>query len=68
MLDEIARITRGRNASIHDVSEIIKEVAELPEPDPTIDRVLIWSHPLWGGAIVLLLALFWTGRKMVGVV
>ena len=68
VLDEIARITRGRNASIHDVNEIMKEVADLPEPEPVIRRVRIWSHPLWGGAIVLLLGLFWTGRKMIGVV
>ncbi|MFK7820918.1 MAG: hypothetical protein AB8G99_19545 [Planctomycetaceae bacterium] len=68
VLDEIARITRGRNASIHDVNDIMKEVAELPEPEPIVSRVRIWSHPLWGGAIVLLLGIFWTGRKLVGVV
>ena len=68
VLDEIARITRGRMASVHDVKDIMQEVADLPEPDPVVRRVRIWSHPAWGGVIVLLLGVFWTGRKLVGVV
>lgn len=68
VMDDIARITRGKMASVHDVSEILDVVAKLPEPDPVVHRVQLWSHPLWGGLIVLLLGVFWTGRKLIGVV
>ncbi len=68
VLEEIARMTRGRSASIADVNEILQEVADLPEPEPVIHRVRIWSDWRWGLLIVAMLGVFWTGRKLIGVV
>jgi len=28
----------------------------------------LWCHPLWGGLILTLLAVYWAGRKLVGLV
>ena len=51
-----------------DVSGVLTEIAGLPQSEPMIRRLRIWCHPLWAALIVLLLGLFWTGRKMAGVV
>jgi hypothetical protein len=66
VLREIASLTRGQVMSLVDLDAIVKTVAALPEPEPEVRRVLLWSHPLWGGLLLLLLTLFWVGRKMIG--
>lgn len=68
VLEEIATITRGKMTRHGDVRGLLTEIAELPQPEPMIRRLRIWCHPLWAALIVLLLGLFWTGRKMAGVV
>lgn len=68
VLEEISAITRGRLVAAGDLSGIQKEIAQLPDPDPIVRRLRIWCHPLWGGLIVLLLGVFWIGRKLVGVI
>ena len=66
VLDEIARITESRLVPVSEIRSLLDELATLPDPPPTLHRVRIWSHPLWAGLLILLLGLFWTGRKMVG--
>ena len=68
VLEELARVTRGKVLDAGDLAQIIKEVSELPEPPSKIRRVQLWSHPLVAGTLVLLLGLFWVGRKMVGLI
>lgn len=66
VLKEIAEVTRGQLTTIDQVQDVVQQIADLPEPDPIVTPVRIWSHPLWGGAIILLLGVFWTGRKFAG--
>ncbi len=66
ILKEVAEVTRGELTSIDKMQELVDRIAALPEPEPVIRRFRIWSHPLWGGAIILLLGIFWTGRKFAG--
>lgn len=68
VLEEIARITRGELLATVDPAEIRERVAALPEPAPIERRLRLWAHPAWAGAILLLLSLFWIGRKMAGAV
>ncbi len=68
VLDEIAKITLGRLAPVSDARDILGYLAALPEPEPTVHRVRIWAHPLWAAALILLLGVFWTARKMIGAV
>ena len=68
VLEEVAQVTNGRLLSPGEVSTIIKEIYDMPEQDPLERRLQIWAHPLWGGFIVLLLGIFWTGRKMTGTI
>jgi hypothetical protein len=48
------------------VQQLVQRLAAMPEPAPVIVPLRIWSHPLWGGLIIVLLAVFWTGRKFAG--
>jgi hypothetical protein len=68
VLDEIATITGGKVVSASEVGSLLDTLATLPEPAPTVHRTRIWSHPFWGGFLILLLGVFWVGRKMVGAV
>ena len=66
VLKEVAEVTRGELTSIDKIQELVDQIAALPEPEPVITPFRIWSNPLWGGAIILLLGVFWTGRKFAG--
>ncbi len=66
VLREVAEISRGRMMAADDVSRLVDQIAALPEAEPVIQRVRIWSHPLWGTLLVLMLGAFWTGRKLAG--
>jgi len=68
VLDEIARLTRGEFLTTIDPAAIRDRIAALPEPEPIERRLRLWAHPFWIGAIVLLLTIFWIGRKMAGAV
>ena len=68
VLDEIAKITEGELVPVSEVHSLLDSLAILPEPEPIVHRIRIWSHPLWAGFLILLLGLFWIGRKMTGAV
>ncbi len=68
VLEEIARVTRGQSVEASKISEIVRMLAELPLPPPSVRRLQIWSHPLVCGLVVVLLAAFWIGRKVVGLI
>jgi hypothetical protein len=66
VLKEIAQVTRGELTTVSEIQSLVDRIAALPEPDPIIRRFRLWSHPAWGGLIVVLLGAFWTGRKLAG--
>lgn len=70
VLDEIARVTKGTsiNATAAEVNQILNSLAELPLPPPSVRRLQIWSHPLAGGFVILLLGAFWIWRKAIGLI
>ena len=68
VLAEIASITGGESAGTDYLDELIKKISVLPEPKPAEIRTRLWSNPWWGGAILLLLVVYWTGRKLAGLV
>jgi hypothetical protein len=65
---EIAAITHGAAFTVDDFGHAISQISLLPEPQPVEKRLRLWSDPLWGGAILLLLTLYWIGRKWMGMV
>ena len=68
VLAEIASITQGESANTDNLDEIIQKISVLPEPQPAELRTRLWSNSWWGGTILLFLVIYWTGRKLAGLI
>ena len=68
VLDEIAEITKGKLVPVSEVQSLLDHLATLPEPESTIHRIRLWSHPILSGILIVLMGVFWVGRKMIGAV
>jgi hypothetical protein len=66
VLDEMARVSRGRVIQPAQLGELIREISALPEPRPLETRIPLWSHWATIAGLVGLLGTFWTGRKLSG--
>ncbi|MEX1113789.1 MAG: hypothetical protein WEB53_00970 [Akkermansiaceae bacterium] len=66
VLEEMAKVSRGRVIQPAQLADLIREITALPEPRPLENRIPLWSH--WGtvAALVTLLGIFWLGRKLNG--
>ena len=45
VLEEIARVTRGKVIRTDRLDEVVASLAALPEPPPSVRRVQLWCHP-----------------------
>jgi hypothetical protein len=68
VLEELARVTRGKVVGADDPEEAVRSLAELPDPPPSLRRVPLWSHPATMAGLVTLLGVFWVGRKLIGLI
>jgi len=66
VLEEMARITRGRMIAPEELPDLVREIRALPEPRPIEQRLSLASHWLTVTIVVLLLSIFWIGRKLNG--
>jgi hypothetical protein len=66
VLEEMAKVSKGRVIQPDQLADLIREISALPEPRPLENRIPLWSH--WGTvtALVILLGIFWIGRKLNG--
>ena len=68
VLEEIARVTHGKMLAPGKLDQLVQALASLPDSPPSVRRVQLWSHPVLAGTLVLLLGVFWVGRKTVGLI
>lgn len=68
MLRELADLTRGARVTTGSLDELVKKISALPETEPVERRLRLWSNPWWGGLILLLLGIYWTVRKVAGMI
>jgi hypothetical protein len=68
VLEEIARVTRGKAIGPDKLDEAVRSLAELPDPAPSVRRVQLWSHPFVAAVMVTLMGVFWVGRKVIGLI
>jgi hypothetical protein len=68
VLDELARVTGGKVIEPSKLDQVVRTLAELPDPAPSVRRIPLWSHPVVGASIITLLGVFWVGRKVIGLV
>jgi threonine/homoserine/homoserine lactone efflux protein len=66
VLHEIARFTKGAVWDVNDPASVVAAISAMPEPVPQERRLPLWSHPAWAGVLVLLMGIFWVGRKAAG--
>ncbi len=65
-MQEISDITRGKMVNSTQLKQIFKAITQLPQPEPRLRRIRLWANPIWGGLLIGLLGIFWTGRKYIG--
>lgn len=68
VLKEISVLSGGELIAGDDPRELAEKIAKIPDPPPAVRRLRIWCHPAWAAFLVALLGLFWTGRKLTGVI
>lgn len=68
VLTSLAETTGGQAGNFNELEKIIQAMQAVPEPEEEVRRTRLWAHPLWGGFLLLLLSVYWIGRKLVGLV
>ncbi|HBE96616.1 MAG TPA: hypothetical protein DDW68_05540 [Verrucomicrobiales bacterium] len=66
VLDEMTKVSRGRLVTAAQLEDLVDEINALPEPQPLVDSIKLWAHWLAPTILVILLSLFWMGRKLNG--
>ncbi|MEY3897369.1 MAG: hypothetical protein RLZZ214_2890, partial [Verrucomicrobiota bacterium] len=66
VLEEMAKVSRGRVIQPEQLADLIREINALPAPRPLENRIPLWSHWATVAALVVLLGIFWIGRKLNG--
>ncbi len=68
VLEELARVTRGRVIAANRLEQVVELLAALPDPPASVRRVQLWSHPAVMAVLIVMLGAFWVGRKVIGLV
>ena len=66
VMDEIANISRGKSVQASNIEEVFDAISNLPDPEPLTKRFRLWANPWWAGMLIVLMGVFWTGRKLIG--
>ena len=66
VLEEMAKVSKGRIVQPAQLAELIKEITALPAPRPLENRIPLGSHWVTIAALIALLGVFWVGRKLNG--
>jgi hypothetical protein len=66
VLEELARLTHGQTIRPDQVAQAIQAMQQLMPAPLEIRRWYLWSHFSVAATLIGLLAAFWIGRKMAG--
>ncbi len=66
VLEEMAKVSRGRVIQPGQLADLVREINALPEPRPLENRIPLLSHWATIAVLVTLLGAFWIGRKFNG--
>ena len=67
-LSQLGKLSQGKALSHTRWKELTDSLALAPAPKPTIKIDRLRTQLSWGGIILVLLAIYWTGRKLFGMV
>lgn len=65
-LQELAKVSKGKVVTANQLDQLVTEINALPEPQPLITSTKLWAHWIAPTFLIILLALFWVGRKLNG--
>ncbi|MCD8534288.1 MAG: hypothetical protein LR011_05640 [Verrucomicrobia bacterium] len=68
VLSSLAETTGGMSASFGELTRLVEALKSVPEPEEELRKTRLWAHPIWGGILLLLLSIYWIGRKLSGLV
>lgn len=68
VIDELTRLTQGKILTTSQIDGSANLFQLLPESEPLVKRVAIWSHPWTLGLIIFLFTIFWILRKKAGLI
>jgi hypothetical protein len=68
VMEELARVTRGKVVEPDKLDEVVQTLASLPDPPPAVRRLQLWSHGGVAVVMIVLMGTFWAGRKAIGLV
>ncbi len=66
VLEEMTKVSRGKLVTPSQLDALVNEIKALPEPQPLVTSLKLWAHWFMPALLVVLLALFWIGRKLNG--
>jgi hypothetical protein len=66
VLAELSALSGGGSALMSGLEQIVEQISVAPEPKELEKRIRIWSSPWWGGLMLVLLSVYWVGRKAAG--
>lgn len=65
-LEELAKVSKGKVVTANQLAQLVSEIDALPEPKPLVTSTKLWAHWLAPTLLIILLAVFWIGRKLNG--
>ena len=68
LLTTLALDTRGSAMNVDNLNPMLDRIFDKIHRKPAVDTYRLWAEEWWGGLILLLLALYWTMRKVLGLI
>ena len=68
VMREIAERTGGKAGGIKDLGQLVKDMSLVAENEVIEERFRLWSNAWWAASILLLLAVYWVCRKVMGLI
>jgi hypothetical protein len=67
-LRQLSELTGGNSTSYENYQEVVESLSFLPDPQPIILIHRLRTDTAWGLFLFGMLAIYWTGRKLVGMI
>jgi hypothetical protein len=65
---QLSQLTGGKSASYENYQAVVRSLSFLPDPQPIILIHRLRTDTAWGLFLFGMLAIYWTGRKLVGMI
>ena len=67
-LSSLSELTGGKFGGFKNWEEVVNKLVIVPDPEPLITVDRLRTSPTWGLFLFVLLAIYWIGRKLLGMI